>query len=253
MAALAPLFLLGACLLTPGKFASTLDIRADRTFTFTYTGEVIATEPGGGMGRTDEEAPAPDNGEEDAPEDAYFMPIAQQKSPDTRQGRNKAGDADEAPDLPDPATERKMHAIAQALAKEAGFRSARYLGDNRFAIDYAMTSRLGHSFVFPFNVDAQAVFPFVMVEVRADGKVRVQAPGFAAGSNKAAGMPGTPGADDAGKALDGTFTLVTDAEIVSQNQEDGAVTTARGRQVTWTITPSTRTAPMATLRFPAGR
>ena len=46
--ALAVFLLLSACLVTPGKFVSTLDIRADRSFTFTYKGEVIASDMGPG-------------------------------------------------------------------------------------------------------------------------------------------------------------------------------------------------------------
>ena len=38
---LAPLLLVG-CLLAPGKFTSTLTINADRTFTYSYQGEVYA-------------------------------------------------------------------------------------------------------------------------------------------------------------------------------------------------------------------
>src|SRR3546814_16848229 len=41
----APL-LFASCLLTPGKFVSTLDIKRDRAFTFTYAGEVIIADPG---------------------------------------------------------------------------------------------------------------------------------------------------------------------------------------------------------------
>ena len=124
-------------------------------------------------------------------------------------------------------------------------------------VDYSITSRLDHSFIFPFNIDAQAIIPFLAIEVRADGKVRVQAPGFANGDKSGGigggmgGGMGGPGAPDAGKALDGTFTLTTNAEIVSQNQEEGATDTPRGKQVVWKVNSLTKTAPMATLRFPA--
>src|SRR4051812_9112631 len=43
----APLFL-ASCLLSPGKFVSSLDIRKDRSFTFAYQGEVILLDPSGG-------------------------------------------------------------------------------------------------------------------------------------------------------------------------------------------------------------
>ena len=42
--ALAAPFLLASCFLSPGKFVSTLDIRKDRSFTFTYVGEIISAD-----------------------------------------------------------------------------------------------------------------------------------------------------------------------------------------------------------------
>jgi len=57
------------------------------------------------------------------------------------------------------------------------------------------------------------------------------------------------GADKAAKEREGTFTLTTDAEIVSQNQEDGAKAVPGGKQIVWKITPLTRIAPMAVVKF----
>lgn len=264
-AIVAPLLLLSACLLTPGKFTSTLDIRADRSFTFTYQGEVIATDPGeslpkspkSGVNDEDSDAPADQNS-------AYYMDIAQRskgKSAPKGDGKGdpQTGDASGDGDIsliPDKDRDAKLTAIAAALAKEKGFRSAKYIGNNKMLVDYSITSRLDHSFIFPFNIDAQAIIPFLAIEVRADGKVRVQAPGFANG-DKPGGMGGAmggmggSGAPDAARTLDGTFTLTTDAEIVSQNQEEGATDTPRGKQVVWKVNSLTKTAPMATLRFPA--
>ena len=96
-ALIAPL-LLGACLLTPGKFDSTLDIRADRSFTFTYKGEVIALDM--------------------AKEMAKGMPSTTEDTPDTENSGEDggSGDASEAAD-----NEAKMKAIAEALSKESGY------------------------------------------------------------------------------------------------------------------------------------
>lgn len=236
------LTMLSACFLTPGKFTSTLDIRADRSFTFTYQGEVIAlnmdnlTKGLNSNDVPDKEAPA-------TGKDTAYIPIAQNKGVTSP----KAAPIDKQQDK-----EAKLIAIAAALSKEKGFRSAKYVGHDKFLIDYAITSRLDHSFLFPFNTDAQAIFPFVAIEVRADGRVRVQAPGFANENGKASpGGMGAPGMEDRSKDLDGTFTLTTDAEIVSQNQEDGAVSIPRGKQIVWKVTPLTQVAPMAILRFPA--
>jgi hypothetical protein len=65
-------------------------------------------------------------------------------------------------------------------------------------------------------------------------------------------MAGAPGSDGPGSALDGTFTLTTSAEIISQNQEDGAETLPDGaKRLSWRVTPATRDAPMAVLRVNA--
>ena len=232
--ALACCLMLGACLVTPGKFESTLDIRADRQFSFTYKGEIISSDMKG-LGSSGEDLIG-----DDAPEkkDSALHKTAMQKgSSGSFDNRSAAGD------------EAQMQAIAAALSKEKGFRSARYMGNHRFEIDYAISGRLTHNFLFPFNSDAEIVLPFVAVELRGDDRVRVKAPGYSNGFDKSREPMGQSGpGEDASKALDGHFTLTTDAEIVSQNQEDGAQNIAGGKKIVWRITPLTNEAPMATLR-----
>ncbi|WP_370310477.1 hypothetical protein [Sphingobium abikonense] len=232
--ALAGLLTLSACLVTPGQFESSLDIRADRRFAFAYKGEILAWDVGpAGWTGVDPDADTQD-GEASEP---TFLPVAAQAEEDF--SANGADDDD-----------AQMQAIAAALSREKGFRSARYLGDHKFAIDYAMSGRLDHAFLFPFNIDAQIILPFVAVELRGDDKVRVKAPGFAAGFDKSQGPSGLGGAGDkAAKALNGRFTLTTDAQIISQNQEEGAQDTPEGQRIVWTVTPLTSDAPMATLRL----
>lgn len=226
--------MLGACLVTPGKFESTLDIRADRQFSFTYKGEIISSDMKG-LGSSGEDLIG-----DDAPEkkdSALHKTAMQTGSSGSFDNRSAAGD------------EAQMQAIAAALSKEKGFRSARYMGNHRFEIDYAISGRLTHNFLFPFNSDAEIVLPFVAVELRGDDRVRVKAPGYSNGFDKSREPMGQSGpGEDASKALDGHFTLTTDAEIVSQNQEEGAQSVAGGKRIVWRITPLTSEAPMATLR-----
>ncbi len=226
--------MLGACLVTPGKFESTLDIRADRQFSFTYKGEIISSDMKG-LGSSGEDLIG-----DDAPEkkdSALHKTVMQKGSGGAFDNRSAAGD------------EAQMQAIAAALSKEKGFRSARYMGNHRFEIDYAISGRLTHNFLFPFNSDAEIVLPFVAVELRGDDRVRVKAPGYSNGFDKSREPMGQSGpGEDASKALDGHFTLTTDAEIVSQNQEEGAQSVAGGKRIVWRITPLTSEAPMATLR-----
>jgi hypothetical protein len=237
---LASLLLLSACLVTPGRFESSLDIRADRSFSFAYKGEILASDMGkDGLKPGDT---SDDFGSEDGP--AETGPV--------ETGSALLQIADVTQDFSDSAgksSDAQMQAMATALSKEKGFRAARYLGNRKFEIDYAISGRLTHAFLFPFNIDAQIVLPFVAVEMRGADRVRVKAPGFSNSFDKSQSPMGAGGpGDDAAKALNGTFTLTTNATIVSQNQEEGAQSTPQGQRIVWTVTPLTSEAPMATLR-----
>ncbi|MCF8710190.1 hypothetical protein [Rhizorhapis sp. SPR117] len=236
--------LLSACLLTPGKFDSTLDIRADRSFTFTYKGEVIALdmakEMGKGMGTPDVQDESWDDVK---PSDSSFMPIAFSPEDDSSSDGTNADGSDDTAD-----TETKMKAMAEALSKEAGYKSVQYVGGNKFLIDYEVHGTLDHSFVYPFNIDAEIVFPFIAVELCGRDVVRVKAPGFA-NDDKKGGMGGMGPPSPSENALNGTFTLTTNAEIISQNNENGVVAVPDGRKIVWTVTPLTKDEPMAVLKL----
>lgn len=222
-AALALPMLLVSCVLAPGKFTSTLKIDTDGSFAFTYVGEVIDAEPEGadvsdGLSADDSK------------------PSAAQKAKAKAEAAAK--------------TETKRRAIAAALTKEAGFRKVTYLGDGKFMVDYAVTGKLTHTFVWPFNLDAEVLFPFIAIERRQGGAVRVKAPAFAnddSGAKQMGGMPG--GGPGAASQLDGTFTLDTDAAIVSQNNEEGATTTGARKVIVWRATPLSKSAPTAVLKL----
>lgn len=243
---LLPLALAG-CVLAPGKFVSKMTINADRSFIFSYVGEVMAldlgSEFGKGMGDTfssDTAEPSTDDGKSEELQPALWKIALQDSESKDESPDKKAEDAAKKA-----AAEVKNKAIAEALSKEAGYRKVTYMGDGKFEVDYQISGTLTHSFVYPYNVDAEAVFPFIVVEVRANNTVRIKAPAFANESTS----KGMPGADQASSKLDGVFTLDTDAEIVSQNNEDGAASTGGRKTVTWKATPLSKTAPMAVLRF----
>lgn len=253
--ALATLLLLalGACFMSPGKFTSSLDIRADRSFTFLYKGEVIVEDMSNLTKGLDDLGSGDDEDASDTAEQSpVYQPIAladQDKgrtTPRNNPGKGAKTDSDSEEKL------AKMRDITEALMKEEGYRSVRYVGNNKFEIDYQISGRLDHSFVFPFNVDAQAAFPFLVIEVRKDGRVRVQAPGFGESSDSKAASSGM-GTGKGSPEREGVFTLTTNAEIVSQNEENGATSTAQGKQVVWKITPYTRVAPAAVLKLAAAK
>lgn len=240
-ALLAPL-LLSSCLLTPGKFDSTLDIRGDRSFTFTYKGEVIIFDMAKEMTKkfpstsSDEDK---DELKQEGTSDSSFAPMDISADQAPKPGNDALkGEGDD---------ETKMKAIADALSKETGYKSVRYVGNDTFLIDYEVHGTLDHAFVYPFNVDAEIVFPFIIVELRGKDMVRMKAPGFANSDSKNGGLGGRGSAGPLSK-LDGTFTLITNAEIVSQNSEDGAAAAPGGRKIVWRATALTKDEPMAMLR-----
>jgi hypothetical protein len=212
--------LLASCLLTPGKFVSTLDIRKDRSFAFAYQGEVIAFDE-----KANEECRNADGEECDAAAKAAASAkrLAEQ--------------------------ETKLREIAAALDKEAGYRSVEYLGQRKFRVDYAVSGRLDRNFVYPFNSDAAAIFPWMSIELRKDGTARVKAPAFGEGGDVSGLGPLNP-MEQAAAQREGSFTLTTDAEIVMQNEEGGAQAALDGgKKMVWRVTPTSKIVPTAVLRF----
>jgi hypothetical protein len=219
-----PLLLTG-CLLVPGKFSSSLTIHADRTFAFAYKGELIASDP----------AASPADG----------MPnvnTPQQSAADAEgNAQDKAAKLKERED--------KNRAIAAALSRERGYRSVSYRGNGIFDVDYAVDGVLTTNFVFPFNSDAEAMLPFIAVEVRKDGTVRVRAPAFGRAANQGTAGPSLPMMNDPSDRAEGSFTLATDAEIIAQNQEGGARSEGSNKVIVWTVGKIKQDAPTAVLKM----
>jgi hypothetical protein len=231
---------LSSCLLSPGKFVSTLHVGKDRSFTFTYVGEVILLDPAGAMQQGMQEglkSAAPTGDDEDlmSNEADVLANLAE----------------DPAPPAPAaPAAETAQHiaegkAIAEALSKEVGYRSVEYLGKNKFRVDYSMTGRLDRSFVYPVNLDAKAIIPWIAVEVRKDRTARIMAIAF---GDTDAGMGGAGAPPTEEKEREGTFTFTTDADLVMQNNEEGTAA-GPGTKVVWRVTPASKTVPTAVVRF----
>ncbi|MDF7776259.1 hypothetical protein P1X14_13460 [Sphingomonas sp. AOB5] len=231
---------LAGCLFTPGKFVSTLTINKDRSFTYTYKGEVIALDPdsasGMGPGSGDmamENSVIYSDETGNAIEPAEDYSAEQAKTNAEKQAKRDA----------------QFRELAVQLAKEPGYNSVEYLGSNKFRVDYSISGMLTHNFVYPFNQDAAMVFPWLAIELRGKETVRVKAPGFAKQDMSGMGMAGAGGGSGLDSTADGTFTLTTDAEIVSQNNEDGATKTGTKSVITWRVTPLSKDAPSAVLRL----
>jgi hypothetical protein len=237
---------LSSCILSPGKFVSTLHIARDRSFTFTYVGEVILLDPAAAMtkGMEDGLAAAGEPGEggmvdldsdgvgNDADGNVGMVEIPKAAAP-------------AAPAAESAKSVAEAKAVAEALSKEVGYRSVRYLGNNKFQVDYMMTGKLDRSFVYPVNLDAKAIIPWIAIEVRNDRTARVMALAF---GNQDMDMAGAAKPDSQPKDRNGTFTFTTDAELVMQNNEEG-MAPGPGKKVVWKVTPASKTVPTAVVRF----
>ena len=235
--------MLASCLFVPGKFESALTIHKDRSFTFSYKGEVLALDldqAGKGVSDmsgsdvVDENATA---AEGDATDNATAVNVTDETPAETA--------ADAAAKKAE--KDAQYREVAAQLSKEAGYRSIEYRGDGIFYVDYQISGVLTHNFVYPYNLDTMMVFPWVSVELRGKDAVRVKATGFAKQDLSSMGMP-SPGDSKTPSKVNGTFTLTTDAGVVSQNNEEGAETVGSDTVITWRVTPTTPDAPMAVLR-----
>lgn len=237
-ALIVPLVLAG-CLFFPGKFESTLTIHADRSFTYAYKGEVLAIDVQSLMGKAMAEGMA-----------------AGSKGKNTKDGPAGLPNLELTPEEK-AKQDATFRTLATELAKESGYRTVEYRGDGVFYVDYAISGVLDHSLLFPYNLDNKLIMPWLAVELRGKDLIRVKAPGFARPDTSGMGMGSSmssmgalpiPGAENATGRMDGTFTLNTDAQLVSQNNEEGAETIGEMKSVTWHVTSTTADAPMASLR-----
>jgi hypothetical protein len=243
LALVAPLVLVG-CAFSPGKFTSSLTLLADRSFTFTYQGEVIAVDIAGEMAKGMGDAFKSDDKDKKDTSTTALLRDAAWQDEDAAGNATEPSDDDADDSAEDKAKkEAKFKAIGEALTKEAGYRSVVYKGDGVFLVDYQISGKLTHNFLWPYNLDAEVIFPFVVIELRGKEQIRVKAPAF--GDNES---PGKGKTEDSKAKLDGTFTLVTDGELVSQNNEDGAKTEGGRKTVTWKATPLSKDAPMAVVK-----
>jgi hypothetical protein len=147
--------------------------------------------------------------------------------------------------------------IAANMMKYDGWKSVTYRGKGVFDVDYQLTSKAGHDFLFPLLPQGDFIIPFVALRKREGGTIGVNAPALVGGGIKALASRGQAlGRMAGGKELagmgsltKGTFTLTTDGEILTNNTEDGPAKDANGRKLVWEIGPQTEKIPEALIRL----
>lgn len=257
--------LLSACLLAPGRFVSTLDVRKDGRFTFTYSGEIylLALSKMAEEAAEEEFTQSPcydeDSGET---RDCTKDEIAKQKA-EWDEGRAAREDKRKRDDEQmrallggiDPSNPKAAEELAARLRRQAGWKRVDYKGDGLFDVDFAITSKAAHDFAFPTMERFPMANPFVLLAVRNDGSLRIDAPGFAGPSADPlktmmlGDAKNEEGADKLPK-LDGQFTLTTDGRILANNTDEGPqADTSLGQRLSWKIGPSNQAAPMALIQL----
>jgi len=262
---------LSACLLTPGKFASTLDLRRDGRFGFTYTGEIrmlalsrLARQAGAGKDRF---APSPCHDDDLKQRPCTAAETAEQKrsweDEHKASAERRAREAEQMKALLggiDPSSPQAAEELAARLRRQAGWKSVVYKGDGLFVVDYAIAGRLDHDFAFPTIERFPMANPFVQLTRRSDGSVRVDAPGYGAASGGGnpfaammggmmAGMDGAQADSPAPPMFEGTFALTTDGQILANNTDEGPRPDTAGQRLAWTVNPRAAAAPTALVRL----
>lgn len=259
--------LLGACLLSPGKFVSALDLRKDGRFSFTYTGQIsmlglskLAELDRKDKGSFEADKCFGDDGEKERTCTAAEITEQKKRWDDDRKAAAEKSkkDAESAKVLfggIDPTSPRAAEEMAERLRKQAGWKSVIYKGDGLFEVDFAISGHIDHDFAFPTIERFPMANAFVVINRRADGSVRVDAPGFgpASGSGNAMRSFAAMAAMDKAKGnekvpvpeMDGVFTITTDGRILANNTDEGPANGTTGQILKWTVTPRSGAAPTA--------
>lgn len=284
--------LLGGCFLIPGAFTSSLDLRRDGQFTFAYKGEVLFQSPDEAMKMGSEKprvwsesmAVCPRNGEpysndwdvtvpptspagdeaeeEESPNrDCTREEIARLKKEwDAKQAERREKDRKEGEQFAamfgfNPADEASNRKLAATMMRQDGWKSVVYRGDGVFDVDYQISGRIGHDFIFPVFPQGEIIIPFVMVRGQDKGSVRVSAPALAGSGLKSMGSQakwlgaGTAPKDTPLSRTKGRFTITTDGEILTNNTEDGPAQATNGRTLVWDIDSRMNKTPEALIRL----
>lgn len=268
-AAVALCLTLAACLLSPGRFTSHLDVRKDGRFSFSYSGEVylLALSKLAEMG---------DKPAAFTPEDCYRpgtlvkRPCTEAETAEQRQ-RWEAGQTAPSPKKKrdaeamkamlggiDPSSPQAAEELATRLRRQEGWRRVDYKGDGVFDVEFAISGTLDRDFVFPSIERFPMANAFVTINRRNDGTLRIDAPGFATAAGNESlrslmllGAMGKEGEAPTFPFTEGTFTLTTDAVVLANNTDEGPQAHAGGQRLDWPVNARPNGAPTALLRLGA--
>jgi hypothetical protein len=263
---------LSACFVLPGKFASTLDLRKDGRFSYTYKGEVWVM----GLSKLSEMGNAPakfepstcfkddaDMSERECTKEELDAQKATWDEDQKGAAEKRKKEAEEMKALLggiDPSDPKAGEELAARLRRQAGWKSVTYKGDGLYDVDFAIAGRIDHDFNFPTIERMAMVTPFVSLNRRMDNSVRIDTPGMAmnGGSNPMAAMGGLAAMGAADKdgdkgpkfpKVEGTFTLTTDGTILANNTDEGPQADTTGQRLSWTVDARNPASPTALIKL----
>jgi hypothetical protein len=266
---------LSACIISPGTFDATLDLRRDGRFTFSYSGQIYLlalselAEMSNQAERGDDFVATSCWDDDFNERECTDEEIAQQRADwDAGAEERKATAEREAEAMRqflggiDPADPKAAEELAARLRRQEGWKRVEYRGDGLFEVEFSISSTLGHDFVFPTFERFPMINSFVLANPRQGGAVRIEAPGFAAQSGGGS-FPGmmaglaAVGSASAGKdnplahipKPDGTFRIVTDGQILANNTDEGPRTAPEGQVLEWRVNQRTAAAPTALIQL----
>ena len=265
--------LLAACLVLPGKFAATLDIRKDGQFNYTYKGELLilgltklaeTAMKAGPVVKFELEPCYKDDGETAR---ACTAAEAAKQRADWQNAQTAAAEKRDR-DLAmfkkvfggiDPNDPKAAQELAVRMGNQVGWNKVIYKGNGVYDVDISISGMLDRDFEFPTIERMPGMMPFLAIIRRANGEVRIDSPLM---QYATLGMPGGAAAqayeqDRAAKKgrqtapwpdfpqANGHLTLTTDGVILSNNTEHGPKPVASGKQLDWDINGHTPIPPMA--------
>lgn len=271
--------LLTGCFLSPGKFVSSLELRTDESFSFTYEGEIYAL----GLSQLAQMGAAAEAFEPSAcfdeetfeDRDCTEAEIAEQRAEWEAGAEQRAAEAKrKAEQLSammggiDPSDPEASAKFAALLLRHEGWQRVAPKGDGLFDVSYRIEGRLTHDFAFPTIEGFAATGPFVQMILRKGRVIRIDAPGFAPqnGEHPMQGMLGPmaglaaleqDGKPDGSKTVpyvpqvEGTFTIKVPGgmAIRANNTDEGPRNSGGVQMLEWEISPRTKTAPTALIAY----
>jgi hypothetical protein len=284
-AAAAMVLLLWGCVLTPGRFDASLDLRRDGSFAYRYEGEIQLLTMHSTLAmlaegqpwdpkaqRCSDDPPGDKEGDELSDEDLMGgeerdCTAAELEERRAEWEKNRADERAKMETMRaffgglDPSDPATVAEFTRRLLTYDGWKRISHKGNGVFDVLYEVKGSADRDFVFPVFPEIDVVIPFVRMSRRTDGALKIAAPAFAQneemmggqamGAAMAAGAAsGGGGLPAAFKRPEGRFTITTDGEILTNNTENGpAAGTGGAKQLRWTVGALDKTKPEALIRL----